>query len=534
MDYLKKFHNRMEKVGAYALLFQNILPKTTWKQYGFTEFYEQTNLVFSVLIFIMEQSLKESICTMDEIASFIDKLNSEKLKKSLTYKQCKELGDFIVDVILCNEGRAMYFKGMDYENNEYKDLHISFVANKVVYLDGDIKRTTYYLTDDGYNLLLSTLEFESNMMLTIHEMIFKLHLEKASYEQAVDDIKNIFNRFRIQLHKINETMKKIKQNALLYSVVEYKKILKENLDIIQDTKGKFLGYKEHVSLRVKELEEKDINIQKLKKEELKNLQSLKIIEDYLNRALNEHQKILSSHFDLKILYDKELEDLSMMSLIKRFHLRDEVYNKVIEDASKLENIEVFLNPLFNRDVDKIYNLNKSFELQKPITKKDINDEEQILEIDDEEWLEELQNKWLQKKDQYIKSLQLIIYAANSSKSKDITLKEIQSELETEKKEILIPTVEIFKELMVELIKNEEIDIEALKREEKEFISDNTMKFQLNIFCLEIIRADSKLSRIKKINIKRLKENSLIVFENVSSQLGKINKISCSDVLFSIE
>ena len=43
MEYLKNFHKRMEKVGAYGLLFQNILPKTTWKQYGFAEFYEQVN-----------------------------------------------------------------------------------------------------------------------------------------------------------------------------------------------------------------------------------------------------------------------------------------------------------------------------------------------------------------------------------------------------------------------------------------------------------------------------------------------------------
>lgn len=533
MEYLKNFHKRMEKVGAYGLLFQNILPKTTWKQYGFAEFYEQVNLVFSVLIFIMEQSLKESICTIDDIASFVDKLNSEKLKKSLTYNQCKELADFIIDVILCNEGRAMYFKGMDYEYNEYKDLHISFVSNKVVYLEGEIKRTSYYLTDDGYNLLLSTLEFESNMMLTIHEMIFKLHLEKASYEQAVDDIKNIFNRFRIHLQKINETMKKIKQNALLYSVIEYKSILQENLQIIKDTESKFLSYKEHVALRVKELEEKEINIQKLKKDELKNLQSLKAIEEYINKALNEQQKILSSHFDLKSLYDKELEDLSMMSLIKRFHLREEVYNRVIGDVTRLENIEVFLHPLFNRKVDKIYNLNKALEFQKPISKKDISDEEQVFEIEDEKWYEEIQRKWFEKRDQYIKSLELIIHAIISSKNNKITLLELKNKLAADQKEILIPTVEIFKEIMVELIKNEEIDIEALKKEEKEFINDNTMKFQLNLFCLEIIKSDSRLSRVKRINIKKINDN-LVVFENVSSEIGKIKRISCSNLVFSIE
>ena len=42
------------------------------------------------------------------------------------------------------------------------------------------------MTDDGYNLILSTLEVENNMKLTIHEIIFQMHLEKASYDKAVD------------------------------------------------------------------------------------------------------------------------------------------------------------------------------------------------------------------------------------------------------------------------------------------------------------------------------------------------------------
>lgn len=37
-------------------------------------------------------------------------------------------------------------------------MNISYVSNEIVYLDSDVKRTSYRLTEDGYNLLLSTLE----------------------------------------------------------------------------------------------------------------------------------------------------------------------------------------------------------------------------------------------------------------------------------------------------------------------------------------------------------------------------------------
>ena len=200
----------MKNVGAYAFLFKNSMSKTTWKQYGFEDFQEQTNLIFAILLFIMEQSLKDEPCTMDDISGFIDMLNMKSFKKPISYDECKELGDFVINVILGNQGKTMYFKGYDFKEDEYKDIHISFINNKPVYIDDDVRRTSYYLTDDGYNLMLSTLEMESNMLLTIHEMIFKLHIEKASYDKAVDDVKNIFNQLRIQYQRIREAMRKIK------------------------------------------------------------------------------------------------------------------------------------------------------------------------------------------------------------------------------------------------------------------------------------------------------------------------------------
>ena len=58
-------------------------------------------------------------------------------------------------------------------------------------------------------------------------------------------------------------MRKIRQNALLYSVDDYKEVVEQNLSIIEETKEKFLGYRENIKRRMQELEEKDITIQKL-------------------------------------------------------------------------------------------------------------------------------------------------------------------------------------------------------------------------------------------------------------------------------
>lgn len=534
-DFLNLFPKRMKHVGRYAVLLNNSSQKTTWKQYGFTKLDEQINLIFSVLLFIMEQSLKEEVCTIDDIGAYIDNLNVQYFEKSMTYEESRKLGDFVLNVILSNEGKPMYFDGYDFSQRAYHIMNISYVANRVVYVDTDIKRTSYYLTDDGYNLILSTLEIENNMKLTIHEMIFKMHLEKQSYDKAVDDIKNVFNLLRIQYQKIQEAMLRIRRNALNYSVGEYEKIIEENLSTISETKGKFQNYRELVKSRLNELENTDINIKKLNTKEEEKLENLRIIEGYLNRTIDEHQKILSNHFDLKQMYTKELEQLTQMSLIKRFSMRNDLYDKVLEKPHSLEDIDIFLRPLFSNSPDKIYNLKKACELQKPLRKQVIDDNDQIMEFGDELWQKEEERKQKEKLKRYKVCLSSIIEAATENPKGEITLENIKELIDKGKikKENVIPKVEIFKEIMVELIKSNVIELKKLRKEKSENLSDFSGNFQLNEMILNIFEEKNN-KVIEEINIYRIEDSKIITFENVEDNYGANLTIHCSNVLIRVK
>ena len=536
-EFLKNFPKRMKNVGLYGVLIQNSIQKTSWKQFGFLKFDEQMNLIFAVMLYIMEQSLREENCTMDDIGAYIDTINTRYLGKEISYDDCRKLGDFVVNVILSNEGRAMYFDGYDFEENDYHVMHISYVANRIVYLDQEVRRTSYYLTDDGYNLILSTLEIENNMKLTIHEMIFQMHLEKQSYDKAVDEIKNVFNLMRIQLQKIQEAMGKIRRNALNYSVKDYEEILLENLDTISDTKEKFQKYRELVRSRVKKLEEENINVRRLGEKEEENLENLRIIESYLNRTIDEHQKILSSHFDLKALYTRELEALSQMSLIRRFSMRNDFYDKVLENPSALGNLDYFLRPLFNREPDKVYNLNKALLYQKPSVRNEDEDTEEMLDFDEDAYLKEQEEKRRQKLKRYESSLGFLLEQA--SEKGEISLSDIWKNIQENEKNAeemqqqLIPDVEIFKEIMVELIRNKEINMEALKKERSEFIQDQTADFQLNEMLLQLSEERFSDKKIGKIEVYRIEDGSTVTFDNVLSENGVKKSIRCSNILIRI-
>lgn len=530
-EFLKQFPERMKNVGRYSILIQNITQKTTWRQYGFIKADEQINLTFAVLLYIMEQSLKEEPCTMDDIGAFIDDINSAYFEKNMSYEDCKTLGDFMVNVVFSNEGKAMYFDGFEFEQKAYQIMHISYVANRIIYVDSEVKRTSYYLTDDGYNLLLGTLEIENNMKLTIHEMIFKMHLERQSYDKAVDEIKQVFQLLHIQLQKIQEAMGKIRRNVLNYSVADYESILDENMETIDNTKQKFQNYREHVKARAKELEEENINVRRLDAKEEEKLNNLRLIESYLNRTIDEHQKILNNHFDLKALYSKELESLSQMSLIRRFSLRTEVYDKLLENPAALENLDYFLRPLFNQEPTKVYNLNKAVELQRPVRKKEEEETAEVLDFDEDAWEKEQERRQREKLKKYEKSLAFLL--GRVLEHGEISLLEIREQISEDEKEQLIPNVEIFKEIMVELIKNKEIDILALQKERSEFITDKTGGFELNEMLLNLVERDARMADVAGLETYRIEDGNVIEFLQVKSEDGSVKNIRCSNLLIRV-
>jgi len=526
-DFLKDFPKRMKNVGLYAMIFANSSLKSIWKQYGFETFADQLNIIYSVMLYIMEQSLKEEPCTIDDITGFIDDINGQYYRRPMNFEACHDLGDFIVNDILSNGGSPMYFAGYDYAALDYQQLHITYVANKIIYVEQEIKRTSYYLTDDGYSLLLGTLEVESNMKLTIQEMIFQLHMEKQSYDRALDDVKNIFNLMRIQLQKIQEAMRKIRRNALEYSVGEYEALMEENLGTINKTKEKFQGYRDSVRLRVKEMEEKELDFSSLTKENEENLRNLREIERYLSRAIDEHQRILESHFDLKSLYTVELEKVTEMSLVQRFSFKTEIYDRLMDNPLQLENLATFLHALFNQEPKKCFNLNKILEAQR-LHLLEEEAETTIETFDEETWAEEQKRLRELKLTKYYNSLVFLFDRVVEKKNLKLS-RLIRDGLTAEAKGQLVPDTQIFKELMVELLRLKKVNFAELRAEKADFLQGDSNDFHLLSMLLDIFTEREEWQWVQQLEVKRLTQAPPVIILDVQDEKGARKNIRCSDI-----
>lgn len=218
-------------------------------------------------------------------------------------------------------------------------------------------------------------------------------------------------------------------------------------------------------------------------------------------------------------------------------MRNDFYDKVLENPSALGNLDYFLRPLFNREPDKVYNLNKALLYQKPSVRNEDEDTEEMLDFDEDAYLKEQEEKRRQKLKRYESSLGFLLEQA--SEKGEISLSDIWKNIQENEKNTeemqqqLIPNVEIFKEIMVELIRNKEINMEALKKERSEFIQDQTADFQLNEMLLQLSEERFSDKKIGKIEVYRIEDGSTVTFDNVLSENGVKKSIRCSNILIRI-
>ena len=106
--------------------------------------------------------------------------------------------------------------------------------------------------------------------------------------------------------------------------------------------------------------------------------------------------------------------------------------------------------------------------------------------------------------------------------------------EEAEKLLLIPEVDIFKEIMVELIKAREINLIALRKEKSEYIVEQTLDFQLNEMILNLVDEKTDRAGITRILISRTPDNNVVEFQDVMDGTGNLKTIRCSDVEIRIE
>lgn len=142
------------------------------------------------------------------------------------------------------------------------------------------------------------------------------------------------------------------------------------------------------------------------------------------------------------------------------------------------------------------NINQFLTLQKVRTLEEDWEEEAIEIFDATAWEEEQRRRVQEKMAKYEASLSVIL--AHTLAKKEIQLSELIDDLSVEERERLVPTIGIFKEIMVELLGVNVVNIAELRKERSDFILEETNDFRLQNMLLEILDKRADWEALKKI------------------------------------
>ena len=95
-------------------------------------------------------------------------------------------------------------------------------------------------------------------------------------------------------------------------------------------------------------------------------------------------------------------------------------------------------------------------------------------------------------------------------------------------------MEIFKEIMIELLQAKELDIQRLKQERSENISEQTFEFQLSTCLLDVLEAQFPLKRIETLTVTRTETKKVVTFEHVQDEEGRKKTIKCSNIKLEVK
>lgn len=83
-DIFNGFYKRIRKIAPEAVLYKSIERKDSLSTtYGFEGFDEKVNIVFALLVYILQQSLKDEECTLKDMAEHLEFVNLEYFHKNI-------------------------------------------------------------------------------------------------------------------------------------------------------------------------------------------------------------------------------------------------------------------------------------------------------------------------------------------------------------------------------------------------------------------------------------------------------------------
>lgn len=351
-NFLEGFEKRMEVVA----IVESVVTRKNKNMEIEKWFKEQefTNLVFSVLLFIMEKTLAEdSDCDSYHIQKFISSI-LPTFHLTLDNVQLEELTRYIIKTVLQNEGIPHHFNSIDYSKGEVRKISIRLITDQVKEVDGNYQ-ITYSLTDQGYDFLFRTKEVDQEIQMTIEELKLKELIKRKNFTKALGQSQNLIQLVRQKKKEIEHFLMKIKENIHDVDIDDFEKLMDSTYELLQD-EYKLLGDIMGMAHSAEEKIRKEFEEHSKLDESLRKAQSeIKKIHYNIKATLSEQKDLILSRQSLSSIYIEHIGDSFHYSMEKRFDIEELILKPMEQHVSSVEHFWKLLNPLLLPNLNRHLN-----------------------------------------------------------------------------------------------------------------------------------------------------------------------------------
>lgn len=520
----------MEKLSYSFLIDNKVSTLTAFKDY-FTSL-ELINLVYSLMCYVLDKSLKDEECTLNNMALLLEELCGRYYDKSLSEEEAYNITHFIVYKILRNDGKPFVFTTLDYSTGEKKVFDFHLLQQKTSKVDNN--KSTFTLTQEGYRLILGALEVDEKTQIDINQMILELSLKKKNFSQGLLAVENLNNLITAQINVVNNFIYKTRENIFSIEQRDFEENFLKNLEVLKEQNKKFDELKEIIIVEEERLSKSEGEITKDNYESLKQLGRIKELLITISYKAGE---LISRHFHFKDEYKKALEEASFYYNNKRINIKEDLIKPIEKDASALGSIYKLFNPLFKVSIDKKFNINSMFNEQRLYFKEDEEDEIVIDAVDSEDFELTLKQK---SREQYREIICALLAFLVDNRETDLkALMEAYNSKSILEYRKLVPTVRKFSEVFIELLRIGSIDVEAMVREQNDAYDNEEIEFDLRKLLVDEMQEKYRLLSMKYLHFNKCGDDVKLTItekseENNNEDFMTIENLSCPNIIMKLE
>lgn len=526
-DFLDSFEKRMEWIGITNSII-NRKGKNTELENLFEE-NELTNIIVSVLLFIMEKTLEENNeCEMHHIEAFLDELTRLYYSKSFSRSKVKEIAGYIIKDILQNNGVRCTYPLVDYSKKSIDEITIRLINDKIVDENNE-RKIVYMLTNQGYEFLFRMREVDEEIQLTMEQLKLKEYIKRKKFSSAVRQSVELISLVRQKKKDVEGFILSIRQNIHNIDIEQYEALIKSTYAMLTEEYETMDDIQKMIYLAEEKIKEEFNAGKDFEQKLIKAKSEIFEIHHNIGVVITEQRDLIINRHSLTDLYMDTIKKTFEFSFEKRYNFEKTIlenlerYNVVLDQCFNL------LRPLLLPSRGKVLGIGDIYEAQ--IIYKEIEKLDSHM-VDIVEFDNSLENERIRRiSDRYVDVMALII--SETMEAGEICLSRIVNNIKDRNPELYDKVVEdrsIFL-IALKLYDMGCIPISEFYQSPKRIILQPSEEFNVEYCLVKIRDTIDEVDKIKELTVDKTVNEFKLSLEKMENEIKVIETIEMSDLVF---